>query len=82
MSSLPWPSQVPVRQDKSCWASLMPVSIPFNFIFHLYGLVAGGSELFVQAATIPHCVPVYGFVVLFSRAQALSRSHLDASWLF
>ena len=46
-SSLPWPSQVPVRQDMSCWVLLQPVSIPFEFIFQLRSLTAGGSKLFV-----------------------------------
>ena len=45
--SLPWPSQVVVRQDMSCWVLLQLVSMPLELIFQLCSPTAGGSELFV-----------------------------------
>ena len=48
VSSLPWPSQVPVRQDMSCWALLQPVSIPFELV-HLLIVQPHSRSLWVAS---------------------------------
>ena len=64
-SSLPWLSQVLVRQDMSCWDLLQPVSISFKLVHPPDMWPHSWSLLLVWAVSTPHYISRISFVVMF-----------------